>query len=780
MFVTSVAAVEPASALLRINYGVIFQKTSDLVLAQDVWYHTFEIDFPNSIDIPPLPSCRPDNKTCSALSHVLAQLDNVRIETATKLNNTISTILDLIPETRIHKSRSRRSLLPFIGQLSKGLFGTATMDDVNILAQHMNKLTRMNIGLTKALSQHENHLSSYISSANARMDNLMKGIKDNMMAIKYMQNQIFTTELTLEHAIDYIMSLLIDQIQTTSNLQNELSEFKLGVNDLVNKKLSPLLLPEHVISSTLQDIQKLLVTKYPGFHLAVSHVQDVYANCQFLYARNGTRIYVTLKLPVSYLEKPVSVYKVLALPVPINSTSDHATQLLNLNEFFVITHNHQYYSTMNSLDLHDCVGLQTKFCRKNMAMTPVTSASCILALYANDKDQIISLCDFRFVSDVVKSQIVEITPNSLLLYRTPLLSMNCPKEQKMVKGCDFCIFQIPCRCSLSTNNLYFIPRLGKCHNHTDNVSVVHPVNLALLQHFFDNKFIEHIFADTTFQASVNVTVPDIKLYEHKMSKVIADDSKAHLSLAKMASVAKNDAVVFKSLLDPVLDGEIQLPTTWPTTNDVITYCSLGATVVMTVLLFWIMFRVRKLSIALSVMQAAQPCKALATEIPSFIYQSVPKNTNSDQTITFSVNLTWEHANFIVLVTIVFALLLILYKYLRNRHRSTLCLEVAAGKQCVLLDVMELPLCLSNLDVQTPNLIENLVLRSSVCSSVLTVSWPDFKIKNKLNDDVLSVENEIPVCWYQVPCLKQILRKTFLVQLYTRHQGIMIPINNWVN
>ena len=50
--------------------------------------------------------------------------------------------------------------LSFIGTLSKGLFNTASMDDVNFLACHMNKLNKMATNLARALTQHEDHLSS--------------------------------------------------------------------------------------------------------------------------------------------------------------------------------------------------------------------------------------------------------------------------------------------------------------------------------------------------------------------------------------------------------------------------------------------------------------------------------------------------------------------------------------------------------------------------------------------------------------------------------------------
>ena len=91
------------------------------------------------------------------LSHFLSQLDSARAETVARLNSTNQFTEHLISQAHVHKSRSKRSLLPFIGTLSKGLFNTATMDDVNILATHMNKLNKMATNLAKALTQHEDH-----------------------------------------------------------------------------------------------------------------------------------------------------------------------------------------------------------------------------------------------------------------------------------------------------------------------------------------------------------------------------------------------------------------------------------------------------------------------------------------------------------------------------------------------------------------------------------------------------------------------------------------------
>lgn len=56
-----------------------------------------------------------------------------------------------------------------------------------------------------------------------------------------------------------------------------------------------------------------------------------------------------------------------------------------------------------------------------------------------------------------------------------------------------------------------------------------------------------------------------------MSDIIAADTKSHLSLSKVAEVAKKDTVIFQSLTEPLLDNKIQLDANWPDMDSVITF-----------------------------------------------------------------------------------------------------------------------------------------------------------------------------------------------------------------
>lgn len=232
-----------------------------------------------------------------------------------------------------------------------------------------------------------------------------------------------------------MISILSSQIQSDSHINHELDEFKKGISDLVNGKLSPLILQQAALESTLNDIQHILNTQYPGFYLSET-TADIYAVSNFLYAKNGTKIYLTIKIPISHFKEPLTVYQIKSLPVSINSTSAHATHLLNIADNLILTKNHQFYATLSNSQLARCKGGIVKHCTFNLALTPVTTESCTLALYLNSKTKVKSLCDFRFLHNILESKIIELNPSSFILYQTPLLSMQCGVEMntKCSKG----------------------------------------------------------------------------------------------------------------------------------------------------------------------------------------------------------------------------------------------------------------------------------------------------------------------------------------------------------
>ena len=93
-------------------------------------------------------------------------------------------------------------------------------------------------------------------------------------------------------------------------------------------------------------------------------------------------------------------------------------------------------------------------------------------------------------------------------------------------------------------NLYLPPRLGKCNNNTDNITILHPVNLALLQQFFHKDSHSTIFVDIIFEEFVHIQLPNFYIFNHSFSQYLANDKEQHLNLNRIAKVVRRDGKVF--------------------------------------------------------------------------------------------------------------------------------------------------------------------------------------------------------------------------------------------
>lgn len=147
-------------------------------------------------------------------------------------------------------------------------------------------------------------------------------------------------------------------------------------------------------------------------------------------------------------------------------------------------------------------------------MKATASPSCLSAVFFNQKKTVNDLCDFRFLTSILPPAMYELSPSNLLLYRTPMLALDCANGQQILKGCSFCVIKIPCQCSIIADDLYLPPRLGKCNNQTDKVTILHPVNLALLQQFFHEDSHSTIFGDTIFEEFVHIKLPNFHIFKH--------------------------------------------------------------------------------------------------------------------------------------------------------------------------------------------------------------------------------------------------------------------------
>ena len=114
---------------------------------------------------------------------------------------------------------------------------------------------------------------------------------------------------------------------------------------------------------------------------------------------------------------------------------------------------------------------------------------------------------------------------------------------------------VPCSCILLTNDIIFQSPLTQCNKQTGSINTVYPVNLALLQHFFNDTQLKTVLANTTYEQQMAVIIPKLNIYKHKMSGIIAKDQKFDFSLKKIAERVRNNSKLYDSVSDAYLFGQ---------------------------------------------------------------------------------------------------------------------------------------------------------------------------------------------------------------------------------
>lgn len=234
-------------------------------------------------------------------------------------------------------------------------------------------------------------------------------------------------------------------------------------------------------------------------------------------------------------------------------------------------------------------------CPVRLSLNSITKSSCLLALFQNNKQQVKALCNFCYVTRPQPPTLISVGSSNVLVYRVPFLTLTCPGTHPMIPGCQFCLIATHCYCSLSTEGILYPASFCSCRNSTSHITYLQPVNLALLQHFFDDSALSSIAGDTNFRKSINFTIPKFNIFSHAISNGLANDGQAHLSLKRVTECAKKDQTIFQTIAEPLLDGQISLPpSSWRDTNAILTLSTSTASAVSIMLVVWVFFKIRTL------------------------------------------------------------------------------------------------------------------------------------------------------------------------------------------
>ena len=111
----------------------------------------------------------------------------------------------------------------------------------------------------------------------------------------------------------------------------------------------------------------------------------------------------------------------------------------------------------------------------------------------------------------------------------------------------------------------------------------------------------------------------------------------------MSKKAKNDAVIYRSLTESFLEGDLTLSDMGATPKDIMLFATMAVTGLLTLALLFTFARLRKAIIMIQALQKLEKVKAAS--LPAFHYQKATTDSQTPDYFWDNINLSWEHGIF---------------------------------------------------------------------------------------------------------------------------------------
>lgn len=92
------------------------------------------------------------------------------------------------------------------------------------------------------MAQQDQHLSSFISTVDKRFNNIIEAVQKNHQDAVALSDLAHRSMDALDHEFVILSQLILKQTNASIQLGKELEHIKLGIHDLVKRKLSPFIL----------------------------------------------------------------------------------------------------------------------------------------------------------------------------------------------------------------------------------------------------------------------------------------------------------------------------------------------------------------------------------------------------------------------------------------------------------------------------------------------------------------------------------------------------------
>lgn len=772
-------------AVTRLHFGINFHPVGQTSAKSDYYHHTFYFVLPTLHERTfPQHKCfmsvKPD--VCNDYKLITDLIMSFVNETYVEFRRILQATYDLIPNSPLPSNlhKPKRSFLPFMGNILSSLFGTATESDIQMLNQHIKAFGDIQYKYDTFIEQHIASFSSYMVLNQKRfnkIESLLNYTYLHMQESFWSQTQTINNQHAMNIATMYhIFKKIIEYLQ----LYDELSQFYNAI-----ELISMGYLPSNFISAAslqkiLDDVAITLRITLPQFKLVHNDPAYYYKHAQFLTLRNNNELYITLKLPITVLPSfSLLVYEVIHFPISFPQNSSLLTVLDQHPKYFLVADDSSFYSEADDL-LFPLEHLQISIFRFP------SQPSCLMALYQNDFKLINTLCKYSVIKDDFKPSISIINYPLVLFRHIDYFQLVCTANTSSHTGCSYCFYNIPCKCSIHTSDFIIPARIQTCTNDlsSEPTSLIpqYNLNLPLLQYFFDNLTLNPFLTKDLLSNPISVDLPPFSIFNHTFESEIASSHDISLELDRVINASKSDKLIFRSMVDPLVSGDLILPFNFFSTfKGYLVTASCILTAVNTFLIVWLLFKLKFILTTLPLLLSHSPAVHAQTFPTSLIFTT----TSLPSTTPHYIYQYVSSINTPVLITFIFIIsIYFLFKCYKKANQHFSCtsgfdlqLHIQGFNQCFIFNIQNFAGCPQDYLIKGRKIITRIIISGWIFPK-LCISWDNsFVITHKSSNINIILNSQCPISFISRFKLFTLFRQSYSYSLYLLHGNHVVLVSS---
>jgi hypothetical protein len=783
---------EEGRIINRLNYGAYAVQTGHVDIVDTFWTAVVHVQVPNVTRLQMF-ECHSDffsesNSSRENCSNAVDKIYGLWNKINSLLLEHSAEIEIMIPEVhqrgnRILRQRITRGLFDIVGTASSFLFGVATKADLMGLRNELHEIRRTAAGMAGETSHVRDDLSNFVTLENQRLSNI-----DN--ALNYQQQQIsklssvFTEVLLTGVSNLKRIELLEDTLSHFITMYDHMLTLSTGVEALVQGHLSPKLIPRSFLNRLWLNVSRQVRDR--GLQMVLGNSQLMYSIPSFDFARQGSDIVIRLKIPLT--SKPtVRVFNLYSLPLPIPGNPGLFSQIKHLPDTVLYDHDTRILGTTSVIPDHNLI-------LNSQVTWHKEQHSCLLALLTDRVQDVKDLCYFELTRDKLTPEVRQLRSNFYVFTNFTNVGTYCktrdPPTSTIVR-CEPCFVHTTCDCLISAtnpeNNEVVTIESPPCASslESSNAGTLHPINLIVLQSFYNNS--RTVTGRALYRFRTRSIEPlKLKFLEERTKRVLATNQHLNYSIQRVAehlSKNMNDTIV-GSVSEAVLLDYFER-TNNPNMFHINQWIdwSICILYVIVIILCIFNYRNRRMLTMMATPAVTQmiPLKARAYDILIPTVNTLSSATLSENNFSVKDYLTTDLYALLLYIFVFIILLYLLARcfilgyFLLDPMKSDIALIFETSDASLCIKWMTLPDSNRNYEVSVPHTIIP-QLYNFRCFGLLKVDTSSWRIFNTLAGKILRIPKWTLVSPTKMRKLKyNILTKQYDISMAVVHSHHIEPI-----